>query len=162
MLADILPEPQQQRSHRLDDSRLLVNNKLSLSARTLQRHHHGASGTGRNFGSQIASHQVEAQIKTRGGACRRQYVSVVDIEHVWVNADCGMTPGQFLSREPMRRRLKSIKHAGSRKNECAGTNRGNAGATADSGSQRAKEFLWNGPVDVVDSGDNYGVGAFQQ
>jgi len=50
-----------------------------------------------------------------------------------------MTPGQFLGREPMRRRLESVKRAGSRKNERAGTNRGNTGATADGGSQRAKE-----------------------
>jgi hypothetical protein len=62
----------------------------------------------------------------------------------------------------MRRRLESVKRAGLRKNECAGTNRGNTGATADSGSQCAKDFLWNGPVDVVDSGDNYRVSAFQQ
>src|SRR5580692_364638 len=122
MFVDILAKPQQQRSQRLDDSRLLVKNKLSLSTRTLQRHHHGASGTGRNFGPQIASDQVETQIETRGGACRRQYVSVVDVKHVGVNADCGMTSGQFLSREPMRRRFESVKRAGTRKNESPGTN----------------------------------------
>jgi hypothetical protein len=73
-----------------------------------------------------------------------------------------MTPGQFLSHEPMRCRFESVKRAGSRKNERASANRGNTGATADGSAQPAKEFLGKGPVDVVDSGDNYGVGAFQR
>ena len=75
---------------------------------------------------------------------------------------CRVWQGQFLSHEPMRCRFESVKRSGSRKNESAGTNRGNTGATADGGSQCAEEFTGKGAIDIVDSRDNHSLGAFQR
>jgi hypothetical protein len=152
VLAQIVLDPERQRpERRVRRIRLFVKDELRLSAGTLQRHHGGAGDSRGNLSAEVSSDEMETQIQSRGGASRRQHVTVVHVQHVGIHVNRWKLARQLRSGEPVRRRGTAAQRARAREHERAGANRCDACPAADSAAQFGDDHVGNSGLQVIDS-----------
>ena len=89
-----------------------MNDKLRLSAGTLQRHHGRARNLGGRPRAEVVANEVETEIKACCRTGRREHDAVVNIQDIGVDVDFRVTVRQFRRGTPMGCCTQTVKRTG--------------------------------------------------
>ena len=100
-----------------------VLDELRLASLSLQGHDSQFGSTDRRVRTEVAPYDVEAQVQSCRGTCRRQKIPVIDVEYALIDDNFRESAREFVRDQPVGGSSESVECSGPCQYESTGANR---------------------------------------